>query len=145
MEIIDQRGATKQSEIVELKLLSRYTRAHQLERGELRGQIRFCLLYSSEHEISGASYFWLVVSARGLDGQLQDVQPAFEPVDGGVSARRRRHLRHAVSHSRGLVGIARIVDPHSGVEESAEHAVKYKDPEDDFEERFDRIITDARR
>ena len=30
-------------------------------------------LYSSEHEISGASYFWLIVSERALDRQLQDI------------------------------------------------------------------------
>jgi hypothetical protein len=40
---------------------------------ETKGQIRFWRLYSSEHEISGASYFWLVVSARPLDRQLQDI------------------------------------------------------------------------
>jgi hypothetical protein len=46
--------------------------------GELRGEIRFWLLWSSEHEISCAS----LVSERALDGQLQDIQPALEPVDG---------------------------------------------------------------
>ena len=84
MEIINQRGATKQSEIGD-----RHVRATPICRREMGSRSAFWLLYFSEYEISSAS----LVSKENKTAYVKIYSHALEPVDGVNNPVLRKNFR----------------------------------------------------